>query len=326
MAVPRITHTGRGGRVEKRLLFPFLRLSCSRHVSSISIFAPAKLNLFLAITGRRSDGFHDLVSLVAKVDLGDTLHAEPAVEISLTCPGTDLPVDDSNLVLKAARAFSRATGWKGGAKFVLEKRVPVGAGLGGGSSDAVAALQALNRLAEPACRLSPEGLAAVAADVGSDCPLFLAEGPVVMRGRGERILALPATAASRLRGRRVLIFKPGFAIATSWAYGQLAAVAPAGYLAPAEAEERLANWLGQPEAPAEAILFNNMERAAFAKFVALPVLLEKLESQFGVRSRMSGSGSACFALLDGGTNAAPIIAAVHDAWGDSAFVCEARLT
>ena len=165
----------------------------------ISIFAPAKLNLFLAITGRRPDGFHELVSLVAKVDLGDTLHAEPAADFSLKCPGAVLPVDDSNLVLKAARAFGGATGWTGGAKFVLEKRIPVGAGLGGGSSDAVAALLALNRLADAKHRLTPERLADVAAEIGSDCPLFLPDGPVVMRGRGDRITTVPTGAALRLR-------------------------------------------------------------------------------------------------------------------------------
>jgi 4-diphosphocytidyl-2-C-methyl-D-erythritol kinase len=294
-------------------------------VTAYSISAPAKLNLFLAITGRRTDGFHELVSLVAPLEFGDTLHVETAERFTLSCPDPELAVDETNLVLKAARAFAKATGWTGGAAFRLEKRIPTGAGLGGGSSDAVAALRGLNALADSAHRLTPEAMAAVAAEIGSDCPLFLQDGPVIMRGRGERIERVSASAASRLRGRRVLVFKPAFGIATAWAYAQLAARAPQSYLPAEEAEARLGAWLDAADAPAESVLFNNMEPPAFAKFLALPVLLGQLERRFAIHPRMSGSGSACFALLADNADAAPILAAVRDAWGDSAFVAETRL-
>jgi len=298
-------------------------------VSSLSQFAPAKLNLFLAVTGRRADGFHDLVSLVAPLTFGDTLRAEPAAGLSLSCAEPGIPVDATNLVLKAASAYAEAAtagGEEGaGAKFFLEKRIPTGAGLGGGSSDAVAALRLLNRFAGTARALDEAELARVAAQVGSDCPLFLHDGPVVMRGRGERVTALPAAAASRLRGRRVLVLKPGFGIPTPWAFGRLAAVAPAGYLPAAEAEARLAAWVDDAAAPLENLLFNNMEAPAFAKFLALPVLLEQLRAKFGLAARMSGSGSACFALVGEGTDVAPILAAIREAWGPSAFAIEARL-
>jgi 4-diphosphocytidyl-2-C-methyl-D-erythritol kinase len=101
-------------------------------VEPISIFAPAKLNLFLAVTGRREDGFHDLVSVVAPLEFGDTLRVEPAGETSLVCNDSEVPCDDSNLVLKAARVFFRAAKWEEGIRFTLEKRIPMGAGLGGG--------------------------------------------------------------------------------------------------------------------------------------------------------------------------------------------------
>lgn len=289
----------------------------------ISAFAPAKLNLFLAVTGRRADGFHDLVSLVVKLDFGDTLRVEPAADFSLACSDADVPCDESNLVLRAARAFAAASGGRGGAKFFLEKRIPMGAGLGGGSSDGAAALRALNQLAGHP--LAPNALTGIAAQLGSDCPLFLHDGPVVMRGRGEQVTPLPARAAARLRGRRVLLFKPAFGIATPWAYAQLAAAAPRSYLPAAEAEARLAAWIADESAPAESILFNNMEPPAFAKFVALPTLLERLQRKFGLVPRMSGSGSACFLLLRDEIDSAPIIAAVRADWGESAFVCEARL-
>lgn len=291
----------------------------------LTVFAPAKLNLFLAVTGRRADGFHDLVSVVTPLDWGDALTATPAARFYLTCSDPAVPIDDSNLVLRAAAAFAAATGWSGGAAFHLEKRIPMGAGLGGGSSDAVAALRALARLADSAGALAPDRLATVAAGLGSDCPLFLSDGPVVLRGRGERVQPLPAAAARRLRGRRVLVFKPAFGIATPWAYGRLAAQAPAGYLPADEAEARLERWLSDPAAAAETLLFNNMEPPAFSKFVALPVLLDELRARFGLAPRMSGSGSACFTLLDEQTDPAPVVAAVRDAWGDSAFVQVARL-
>ena len=305
--------------------FPALLLGRTP-VSPISIFAPAKLNLFLAVTGRRADGFHELVSVVAQLDFGDTLHAEPATDFSLRCTDPEVPIDDSNLVLKAARAFAAAAEWSGGAAFLLEKRTPPGAGLGGGSSDAVATLRALNQLAEAPFKLSTKTMASVAGQLGSDCPLFLHDGPVVMRGRGERISALATSAMERLQGRRVLLFKPAFGVATPWSYARLAAGAPGSYLAPELAEGRLAAWLNDTSAPAEELLFNNMEQPAFAKFLALPVLCGELEKRFGLKPRMSGSGSACFALLTDDTDAAPIMAAIHEAWGRSALVVDARLT
>jgi 4-diphosphocytidyl-2-C-methyl-D-erythritol kinase len=293
----------------------------------LSQFAPAKLNLFLAVTGRRTDGFHDLVSLVAPLTWGDTLQAEPADGFSLECAEPGVPLDATNLVLKAALAHAAAAGVgvATGAKFFLEKRIPTGAGLGGGSSDAVAALRLMNRLARPGGALDEAALSRVAAEVGSDCPLFLQEAPVVMRGRGERVTALPAGVAARLRGRRVLVFKPGFGIPTPWAFGRLAAVAPAGYLPAAEAEARLAAWIDDPSAPLENLLFNNLEAPAFAKYLALPTLLKQLRARFGLAARMSGSGSACFAPLGEQADAVPILAAIREAWGPSAFAIEARL-
>lgn len=287
-----------------------------------SIFAPAKLNLFLAVTGRRPDGFHDLVSLVAPLAFGDQLRAEPADDFTLTCDQADVPTDETNLVLKAARAFAAAANWRGGARFALEKRIPMGAGLGGGSSDAVAALRALNQLA--GSPLSGARLAELAAQVGSDCPLFLHDGPVIMRGRGERLAPLPAEVAGRLRGRRVLIFKPAFGIATPWAYARMVAQ-PDTYLPAAQAEERLAAWIRDARRPIEELLFNNMEHEAFKKFVALPTLLARLRADHGLVSRMSGSGSACFAFLSDAAPVDLVTRTIRAAWGDSAFVIETRL-
>jgi 4-diphosphocytidyl-2-C-methyl-D-erythritol kinase len=185
-------------------------------------------------------------------------------------------------------------------------------------------LRALNALAgEP---LGPPKLAELAVQLGSDCPLFLAGGAVVMRGRGERVEKLPAGATERLADRRVLVFKPGFEIGTAWAYGQMAAAANGvAYEAAPTAEARLAVWIGNRSAPAEQLLFNNMERVAFAKYLALPTMLERLKAEFGIAARMSGSGSACFALLADGAPVERISAKIREGWGDSAFIVQARL-
>lgn len=298
---------------------------------AVTIFSPAKINLFLAVTGRRPDGYHDLVSVAAPLEFGDELSAEPgaatpgadgaSAQFTLTCDVPEVPVDATNLILKAAVAFAAATGWKQPVKFRLTKRIPLGAGLGGGSSNAVAALRALNELSGG--RASEAQLEALAGALGSDCALFLRTAPVVMRGRGDRVEALPAGASARLRGRRVLVFKPSFGISTPWAYQRM--VARGGDYEPADrAEGRLAAWL-ESTRPAEELLFNNMETAAFEKFVALPVLREKLQADFGVCARLSGSGSACFALLGEGDEVAPLAAVIRAAWGETATLIETRL-
>jgi 4-diphosphocytidyl-2-C-methyl-D-erythritol kinase len=291
-------------------------------VSALTFDSQAKINLFLAITGRRADGFHDLVSVVAPLLWGDSLTVEPANEFSLVCNDPAVPTDDSNLVLKAANIFQRATGSSSGAKFSLEKRIPIGAGLGGGSSNAATALRALNELSGD--RLSLTELATLAVEVGSDCPLFLHAGPVIMRGRGDLIQRLPPNGVARITGRSVLVFKPAFGISTPWAYARLAAKAPASYISPLEAENKLAAWL-ENGSQAEDLLFNNMEAPAFAKFPALPVLLERLSEKFGIAARMSGSGSACFAFLREDSPVEAISATIRSLWGESALVVQTRL-
>jgi len=313
-------------------------------VKPVTVFSPAKINLFLAITGQRADGYHDLVSVAAPLEFGDQLIAEAKGEgrkakdqFSLECDDPEVPRDETNLVAKAARRFCEATGWKAAVAFRLTKRIPLGAGLGGGSSNAAAALLALNQLS--GAGLSRDRLMALAAQVGSDCPLFLPGGPVLMRGRGEQVESLPAAAAGRLRGRRVLLFKPNFSIRTAWAYERMAACtgasaaataradksapgaarAPAGYLSAAEAERRLAAWIAG-NAGAEELLFNNLEPVVFRKFIALPALLERLQTRFGLAPRMSGSGSACFVLLPDDAPVEEIIGSVREAWGPLCFV------
>jgi len=295
-------------------------------MASLCVFAPAKINLFLAVTGLRDDGFHELISLVAPLDWGDTLWLDSLADANadtLACDHPDVPTDASNLVLKAAAAYRKHTGT--GAPFVhftLQKSVPAGAGLGGGSSDAAAALRGLNQLASHP--LSRAELHSCAAETGSDVPLFLEGAAVVMRGRGEINELLPAAARAVLRGRRILVFKPPFGVPTAWAYRALREQGAQWYIPAETADAQLAPWLAQP-AWETLPLGNNLEQPVFQKYAALPVLLDELRSRFGLRCRMSGSGSACFALLDPDSPCAEIEQTIRLAWGPEAVIKATQL-
>ena len=296
------------------------------------LFSPAKVNLMLSITGLRADRFHDLVSLVAQLDFGDrlTLTADPQRgEDCLECPGHPELEGPDNLVLRAVAAFRQRAGGHleaaTGARhvhIVLGKAIPAGAGLGGGSSNAAVTLRALNDLA--GCPLTASEMAGLASDLGSDCPLFLQPQPLVMRGRGERLEALPSAATTALSGRRLLVFKPSFSIGTGWAYGVMKAADGAMYEPTDVAETRLTRWLEDPADPARLPLFNSMEAAAATKFVAVPTLLQSLRAD-GIACLMSGSGSACFAFVDDGPALEALTARIRSDLGPQAFLQAARL-
>lgn len=293
---------------------------------SVAVFSPAKINLFLAVTGRRPDGFHELVSLVAPLRFGDSLwlrREETSGPVTLACADAAAPAGADNLAVRAAEAFRAAAKITNAIHIELTKRIPIGAGLGGGSSNAAAVLRGLNTLfGQP---LAPDELAQLAAGLGSDCPLFLAGAPCVMRGRGERIERLPAAVAARLSGQRVLLFKPDFGISTPWAYARLAAAGGALYLPAAEAERRLTDWMSGARNLA-GLLYNSFEAVALRKFVALALVGETLRAQPGVEGvLLSGSGSACFALLAPAADSAALEESIRAALGTSAFVAATRL-
>jgi len=284
--------------------------------------APAKLNLSLAVTGRRADGFHELVSLVASVKLFDRLDFTPGGPWRLTCDDPALPVDGTNLVLKAAEAFRRHRPEVVSGHFHLHKLIPSGAGLGGGSSDAAAALRALDLSLEDD-PLGLDGLESVAAEVGSDCPFFIRGIPAVMRGRGERLEPLPDSAQRALYGRRVFIAKPAFGIPTPEAYGLL--VKSGRTVDPVTAEAELAAWLRQPSRDPSA-LGNTLEAPVFSKYLALPTALGVVAQVHGVSFRMTGSGSACFAFPDEGVDPEAIRRTLVGCWGPGTWFCDTRLS
>lgn len=291
--------------------------------STIRLFSPAKVNLFLAVVGKRDDGFHDLISLVAPISFGDILElscrGEPG-PIELSCTDSKVPLGPENLVVKAADGFRRATGLNGAISIHLEKRIPMEAGLGGGSSNAANTLLALNELNNKP--LSPDELTELAARLGSDCPLFLHRSPLVMRGRGERIERLSPTLVESLEGRTLAVFKPSIGISTGWAYGALAKRSER-YAQAEGVEKQLLAWKSGG-LPLDQLLFNTMEIPVFEKFVAFPALFRQIRSELGLRPLMSGSGSSCFVLLPDSSGISRLQAIVREAFGESALfeVCK----
>ena len=166
--------------------------------------SPAKINLTLRVLGKRADGFHEIESLVARVTLCDAVYVEPRSDeqIVVECSEPTIPTDSRNLAYRAADALRQAAGISRGATIRLKKRIPAGAGLGGGSSNAAATLRLLNELWGLNC--TGEKLAAIGATIGSDVPLFLGPPVCVLRGRGERVEPVE----QRLPGRVVLILPP----------------------------------------------------------------------------------------------------------------------
>ncbi len=161
----------------------------------MEVLAPAKINLSLRILNRRSDGFHEIETLIAPISLCDQIKIDKSDSgkgIEFHCDDPSVPTSDDNLVLRAARAFFAATKLKSAVLIELKKRIPHGAGLGGGSSDAASTLLALNELFET--KLPREALAKLAEPIGSDVPFFIFESVAICRGRGE--LVADAIAAS----------------------------------------------------------------------------------------------------------------------------------
>jgi 4-diphosphocytidyl-2-C-methyl-D-erythritol kinase len=263
----------------------------------VRLRAPAKINLLLRVLGRRNDGYHDLVSLAAKLTLADGLTIAPGGRgFTLSVPGVPALERDDNTVLRAAVAFRNAFGSPRGATLVLRKRVPVTAGLGGGSSDAAATLRGLSRLTGLGTRAE---LAHLGAEVGSDVPLFLHPGPVIMEGRGERVRGVP-----QLPELWVLLVKPDLSIRAAEAYAffdaaprQRRALTAKG--AGATSTDRLVEpnaWAHDPGAVAR-MLGNDLQPGCVERFPALRRILQGLARLGSLGCAMSGSGPTCFALF-----------------------------
>lgn len=186
-------------------------------MAELSVYSPAKINLHLEVLGLRPDGFHELAMVMQTIELGDVLRLAPTADgrIALHCDHPELPGDGSNLIVRAAELLRARAGLPElGAEMHLRKRIPIGAGLAGGSSNGAAALHGLNTLW--GLGHTPAALEALAAELGSDMPYCLAGGTQLCFGRGERLEPLPAAS-----GLAVLLLKhPDTSVSTPWAYGR----------------------------------------------------------------------------------------------------------
>jgi 4-diphosphocytidyl-2-C-methyl-D-erythritol kinase len=254
---------------------------------------PCKINWCLYVLGKRPDGYHDILTLMQCVSVYDTLSFSSSETIELVSD-MDLPKDD-NLVVKAARALCEYNGRDMGARIVLEKEIPAGAGLGGGSSDAACTLRGLNALW--ALGLEKEELKAIGGRLGSDVPFFLESPAAVARGRGEDLTLVDIPCE-----RTLLLVKPEVSVSTAWAYETLDSIA--GHELTNDTDridniklifDALCNW--DCVIP-ETILHNDFEEAVRIRFPVIGHLKEQLLKAGASAALMSGSGSAVFGVFD----------------------------
>ena len=247
----------------------------------MQVLAPAKINLSLKIIGQRNDGFHELETLIAPISLYDEIRIDKGDRkgIRFGCDDPSVPQGSDNLAVRAAKAFFERTKIEPAVSIELKKKIPHGAGLGGGSSDAASVLLALNALFE--AKLSQEALAEVAAPIGSDVPFFVFQSAALCKGHGEIVMPMKLN-----RQFSILLLKPGLIVSTGWAYSR---------------------WQGFREIPgvqyeaqefADQTFVNDLERPVFEKFVFLAQLKTWLIGQSEVGAAlMSGSGSTMFAVM-----------------------------
>jgi 4-diphosphocytidyl-2-C-methyl-D-erythritol kinase len=253
----------------------------------MQVFAPAKINLSLKIFSRREDGFHEIETFIVPISLCDEIkidQGDAKKGIEFRCDDTSVPDGEDNLAVRAAKTFLEATKVKSGVAIELKKKIPHGAGLGGGSSDAATTLLALNELFKT--NLPREALAKMAEAIGSDVPFFIFQSAAICRGRGE--LVTPLKFHEQLL---ILLLKPAFAVPTEWAYSR---------------------WQDSREIPGvpyaaqhfgDQTFINDLERPVFEKFVFLAQLKMWLlrQPEMGA-ALMSGSGSTMFAVLRSNTD------------------------
>jgi len=258
----------------------------SRGSLELVLRTSAKVNLALEVLGKRGDGYHEIATVLQAVDLFDRLKVEAADTLSLHTDDPELPTDDGNLVMKAARLLQKVAGVETGARIQLSKRIPVAAGLGGGSSDAAAALWGLSRLW--GLRWAKAQLQELAAELGMDVPFFLGTGRAVARGRGEQLAALPGGG-----GYALVLVNPRVPLSTREVYGRV----PAGWRAQPAGTERMIDALRTRNVEkVAAALTNNLETVVEPVLPVIGRMKAALLAAGALGAIMSGSGPTVFGV------------------------------
>lgn len=258
----------------------------SRGSTEVVLRTSAKVNLALEVLGKRGDGYHEIATVLQAVDLFDRLKLEAADTISLHTDDPDLPTDDGNLVIRAARLLQKAAGVEAGARIRLIKRIPVAAGLGGGSSDAAATLWGLHRLWR--LRWPKARLQELAVELGMDVPFFLGSGRAVARGRGERLTVLPGGG-----GYALVLVNPRVPLSTREVYGRV----PEGWRAEPTGTERVIEALRTRNViKIAAALTNNLESVVEPVLPVIGRMKAALLAAGALGAIMSGSGPTVFGM------------------------------
>lgn len=262
-------------------------------------FAPAKINLFLDILSKREDGYHDLGTLFQTIDVGDTLSGEAnsSGEITVRYDEPQAYPLESDLVYKAAKLLQQAFDVKFGADFHLEKRLPLGAGLGGGSSDAAAALRLLNRLWN--LGLPAGGLERLGAKLGADVPFLVRGGSALAEGIGDVLTEIPPLKIPE--NSRILVATPHCAVPTKDAY---AGCVPSG-------PDRFESYRNSDFSEFGAGAFNKFEESVFPKYPLIVEMKQKFLDCGAEFALMSGSGASVFGLFDSKASADSAAAALE---------------
>jgi len=251
----------------------------------LELSAAAKVNLALEILSRRADGYHEIATVMQTVDLSDRLVLEDADDIELRTSAPGVPADERNLVHRAAAALRLAANAERGVRITLDKRIPVAAGLGGGSTDAAAALVGLNRLW--GLRWPAEQLAELAVGLGMDVPFFLRGGAALGTGRGERLTPLGGAALA------LVLVNPRFAVSTAEMYGR---VTPAMYSDGVRAREAAGALETRRAGRVARSLYNGLEPAARAAYPQIGRMQAALMAAGALGAAMSGSGPTVFGV------------------------------
>ena len=263
----------------------------NENTSSLTLKAPAKINLFLKILSRRSDGYHEIESLMQKIELFDFLQLKMQGEgIALSCPGTTLPEDKGNLVYRAAEAFFAATGIRAGIKIVLKKNIPIAAGLGGGSSDAATVVMGLNKLLNAG--LDREELQDIARPLGADVPFFVEDcSAALATGIGDCLQQIDP-----LQVNSIVLVNPGFKVSTKWVYENFPLTSNSNPYILARGRNVSKNFYASTLDLYEEI-GNDLETVTINRFPGIGDIKKELKMGGAATSQMSGSGPTVFGLF-----------------------------
>tara|TARA_B100000035_G_scaffold43462_2_gene32472 strand:+ start:1050 stop:1952 length:903 start_codon:yes stop_codon:yes gene_type:complete len=293
-------------------------------ICKVCVPAPAKINLFLSVGGKRSDGFHEIRSVLAKVQLYDLVtirKTEEKGKTTISCPGNVEIANNQNLAVQMVDNWRSATGFEGGIDISIDKKIPIQAGLGGGSSDAVSTLIGLNLFSQK--KLNFEELHELSSRVGSDCPSFLLGAACVASGRGEQIGEVKSDASKGISCKRVLLFKPSCGFSTADIYGRYR-VGDSLFSDTNQMDERIEHWESGQLSLID-LMYNDLSRPVLEKFIFITVLFEELRERFKLNPMVSGSGSCCFFIIPEGCDLEPIKQLIRDSWGEDIFLTEAKL-